>query len=178
VERSGFRPQGYLVLREIAGATLLGPFLAERRAGMTVRHRRELAAHLGREVARLHDAGIDHPDLFSKHILLIAGASGNVPQVSFIDMQRSCTRSAVSRAQRVYDLASLDATVPAHLASRSDRLAFLQSYLRGSSPPLPSAQMVSAICRRSRKLQSRRKIRAMREGVGSLFHAAIRSTGS
>ncbi len=104
-EQSGFRPQGYLVLREIPGTVLLGPYLAEHGGRMTVRQRRQLAAHLGREVGRLHAAGIDHPDLFSKHILLSGdGSKGDLPKVWFIDMQRSSTQRAVSLAQRVQDL--------------------------------------------------------------------------
>jgi tRNA A-37 threonylcarbamoyl transferase component Bud32 len=169
-ERSGFRPQAYLVLREIAGATLLNPFLARHRAGMTVCQRRQLAEHLGGEVARLHAAGIDHPDLFSKHILLNDYKAGELPQVWFIDMQRSSARRVVSRGQRVQDLASLDATVPPSLATRTDRLTFLHSYLRGSSTALSAARLVRAIGHRSRKLQTRRKIRAMREGGENPFH--------
>jgi tRNA A-37 threonylcarbamoyl transferase component Bud32 len=163
-ERRGFRPQGYLVLREIAHTMLLCPFLADRLARMTVRQRRQFAAHLGREVARLHAAGIDHPDLFSKHILLSTDCKPvDLPQVWFIDMQRSSTCVMVSTVQRVQDLASLDATVSPQLASDSDRLTFLQSYC-SVAPRVPDMkQLASSIRRRSCKLQSRRKIRAMRE---------------
>ena len=163
-ERSGFRPQGYLILREITGTVLLGPFLADRRSRMTVRQRRQLAAHLGREVALLHAAGIDHPDLFSKHIMLGADCKhGELPRVWFIDMQRSSTRRHVSLAQRVQDLASLDATLPVELASATDRLTFLHSYLTVGPSSFGAAHLAVAIRRRSRKLQVRRKIRQMRE---------------
>jgi tRNA A-37 threonylcarbamoyl transferase component Bud32 len=161
-ERSGFRPQGYIVLRGLVDAVLLRPYLKEHRGEMTVPQQRQLAAHLGREVARLHAAGINHPDLFSKHVLLSC-KTGQLPEVCFIDLQRSSTRRVVSRASRVQDLASLDASLPPQLASHSDRLAFLQSYLSASASPLAIKEFASAIRRRSRKLQTRRKIREMRE---------------
>jgi tRNA A-37 threonylcarbamoyl transferase component Bud32 len=167
-ERRGFRPQGYLVLREIAHTTLLCPFLAERGERMTVSQRRQFATHLGREVGRLHAAGIDHPDLFSKHILLSTERPlREMPRVWFIDMQRSATQTTLSQVQRVQDLAALDATVHPHLASRSDRLAFLHGYLAVAPPTMNLLQFARFIRRRSGKLQSRRKIRAMREAVAS-----------
>ena len=161
-ERSGFCPQGYLVLREIRDAVLLSPYLAEHGAMMTVEQRRQLAAHLGREVARLHRSGIDHPDLFSKHILLIpTGGPGQLPQVSFIDMQRSTTRRFVPTSRRAHDLASLDATLPPSIASDADRLTFLQSYLTYGPPSLDARHLAASVRRRSRKLRERRKIREL-----------------
>jgi tRNA A-37 threonylcarbamoyl transferase component Bud32 len=163
-ERRGFRPQGYLVLREIAHTMLLCPFLAERGERMTVSQRRQFAEHLGREVARLHAAGIDQPDLFSKHILLSTErAPGELPRVWFIDMQRSATQATLSQVQRVQDLAALDATVHPRLAGNTDRLAFLRSYLAVGPRSIDLRQLVRCIRRRSGKLQTRRKIRAMRE---------------
>lgn len=170
-ERSGFRPQGYLVLREIPDAVLLCPYLAGHRAAMTVVQRRQFAAHLGREVARLHGIGIDHPDLFSKHILLTPGREpGQLPQISFIDLQRSTTRQSVSVSHRVRDLAALDATLPTEQASTTDRLTFLQSYLSFGPSSLDAAHLAVAVRRRTGKLRSRRKIRVLLE-IGS--HAAL-----
>jgi tRNA A-37 threonylcarbamoyl transferase component Bud32 len=161
-ERAGFRPQGYLVLREIPDAVLLSTYLAEHRAAMGVDARRQLAAHLGREVARLHGSGIDHPDLFSKHILLTSTCRpGQLPQVSFIDLQRSKTTRSVPVSQRVHDLASLDATLPPSLASNTDRLTFVHSYLSYGPPTLDAIDLANAVRRRSRRLRVRRKIREL-----------------
>ena len=170
-ERAGFRPRGYLVLREISDAVLLCPYLAGRRAEMSGEQRRQLAAHLGREVARLHGTGIDHPDLFSKHILLTPGSEPErLPQVSFIDMQRSTIRLSLSHSHRIHDLASLDATLPGVLASATDRLTFLQSYLTYGPASLDAAHLAAAVRRRSCKLRARRKIRELLE-TGS--HVAL-----
>lgn len=169
-ERPGFRPQGYLVLCEIPDAMLLCTYLAEHRATMTVERRRQFFAHLGREVARLHGVGIDHPDLFSKHILLTGGELGQLPRISFIDMQQSTTRRSVSVPQRAHDLAALDATLSADLASATDRLTLLQSYLSIGPSSLDLAHLAAVVRRRSRKLRSRRKIRELSEFGG---HAAL-----
>jgi tRNA A-37 threonylcarbamoyl transferase component Bud32 len=170
-ERTGFRPQGYLLLCEIPGAELLCPHLARHVTWMTVADRRQFWAHLGREVARLHGIGIDHPDLFSKHILITPGGEPDrLPQVSFIDMQRSTTRRVVSISRRVRNLAALDATLPEDLASATDRLTFLQSYLSFGESPLDVAPLLAAVRRRSRKLRSRRKIREL---LNSSDHTAL-----
>jgi tRNA A-37 threonylcarbamoyl transferase component Bud32 len=170
-ERPGFRPQGYLILCEIPGAELLCPYLARRSAAMTVTDRRQFWAHLGSEVARLHGLGIDHPDLYSKHILLTPSREpGRLPRVSFIDLQRSSTRPAVSISRRVHNLAAFDATLPEQLATATDRLTFLQSYLSFGPSTLDVGPLAAAIRRRSRRLRSRRKIRELLE-IGS--HASL-----
>ncbi|MBI3462914.1 MAG: hypothetical protein HY000_07610 [Planctomycetes bacterium] len=169
VERGWIRRQGYLIVRAIPGAVELNHYLAEHRPVMSVRDRRQFAAYLGREVARLHEAGIDHPDLYSKHILLGEGPQSSLPLVSFIDMQRSSAERSVSASRRARDLAALDATLSRELASATDRAAFLGSYLSHTSVRLDQAQATKAIRRRAFELLRRRNIREMQ---GDVKHAA------
>lgn len=161
-ERGGLRPRGYLMLGAIPDSHELGRYLAARGAGMTLRERRSLARQLGREIARMHDAGIDHPDLFAKHILL-DGASP--PRVYFIDMQRSSLRRRVSVSRRLRDLAALDATVPRELASDRDRLALFKAYTEHARVPISRWHAIPSIERRSGLLARRRKIRAMQSAA-------------
>jgi len=202
-ERGIVRPLGYLILREIDGSTPLSDFLADRRTGMPVRSRRQLAAHLGHEVARMHEAGITHPDLYSKHIFLSDEKSqcgtrnenrgtrsadcgtrdvrhapprlehSELPRVSFLDQQRGSIRWSVSLARRAVDLAALDSTLPADLASSSDRLTFLQSYLSHARPGLSVRDLVAAVRERSAKINDRAKIREMRELASSPSAVAV-----
>jgi tRNA A-37 threonylcarbamoyl transferase component Bud32 len=166
VERQAFRPQAFLLLREISHTMLLCPFLAERMAPATVRRRHQFAAHLGREIARLHAAGIDHPDLVSKHVLLSVGSEQSaLPAVWFIDMQRSRTKATISGAQRVRDLASLDATVHPRLASETDRLALLDAYLSTGTLSADVREFIRAIRSRSRVLLRRSRFRALRNAT-------------
>ncbi len=181
IERGGLRPRGYLILLEMPGAVELTRYLATRGKNLSARNRRQLAAHLGHEVARLHNAGIDHPDLYSKHIFLTDSESdplqsparnlqpptlspkspSPLPHVSFIDMQRSSAGDSVSIAQRVRDLAALNSPLPPELANRVDRLVFVHSYLSQTPLSLDLGQFVAAIRRRSSKLSRRTKIRTM-----------------
>jgi tRNA A-37 threonylcarbamoyl transferase component Bud32 len=64
------------------------------------------ARTLGSTIARLHDAGIDQPDLFAKHILL----NPHTQEFTLIDWQRARLRTSVTWPQRVRSLAALLAT--------------------------------------------------------------------
>src|SRR6266849_1116136 len=56
--------------------------------------RQQLAVTLGRELARMHDAGFDHPDLFAKHILATHDDAGF--HFCILDWQRGRHRPSVS----------------------------------------------------------------------------------
>jgi tRNA A-37 threonylcarbamoyl transferase component Bud32 len=166
-ESGGMRPQGYLILLAIPGVLPLSHFLFKYRSRMSVHECRQLAAHLGHEVARLHEAGITHPDLYSKHIFLSDRAEEGQTtgiqrlvsrRVYFIDVQRSTIGRFASVSRRVIDLAALDSTLPQELAGETDRYAFLLSYLSHCRLALEPGPFVAAIRRRVRKLSGRSKI--------------------
>ncbi|MBI3823018.1 MAG: hypothetical protein HY289_10125, partial [Planctomycetes bacterium] len=120
--------------------------------------RNRLADALGRELARMHNAGFDHPDLFGKHIL--AAAEGDTFRICILDWQRGRRRRSVSWAMRWRDLAALDATLHDAVARDRLRLRCLRAYLQETtaSPPLPRfARQVRAAC------EIRRRERRMRE---------------
>jgi tRNA A-37 threonylcarbamoyl transferase component Bud32 len=160
-ERGRLRPQGFLMLRAIAGAVPLAEYLRGQ-SPRGVRARRAFARQLGHEIARLHAAGVDHPDLFSKHILVRPGHDAQTPpEVFFIDLQRSSIRVRVPLRWRLRDLAALDATLPRTLASKTDRWAALAAYLAASGLSSRRRQAARQIARRAAHLASRRKIREM-----------------
>ncbi len=117
------RGRAFLLLREVSGTVDLRHFL-QRLAPPRDRHR--LARRLGRELARLHDAGFDHPDLYAKHVLV----DPDDGTFHFLDWQRS-RRGRPSWRQRCRDLAALHATLADDLASPRERLACLRAYLGG-----------------------------------------------
>jgi hypothetical protein len=61
--------RAFLLIRGIQGAVDLRRFLYERR-NQPAWKRRRFARRLGQTLARYHNAGFDHPDLYSKHILV------------------------------------------------------------------------------------------------------------
>lgn len=122
--------------------------------------RNRLADSLGRELAKMHDAGFDHPDLFAKHIL--AAPDGDTYRLCILDWQRSRRRKAVSWRLRCHDLAVLDATLHESLASDRLRLRFLRSYLHATgqaAPPL--GRLANQIRREATTLHIQRNIRTV-----------------
>jgi len=189
-ERGTLRPVGYIFLCEVEHSVPLVEFLTQRESRLGVRQRRQLAAHLGREVARLHEAGFTHPDLYSKHIFLsrchavdsdavaatvplapatdraaagVPDSADELPRVSFLDLQRGGIRWSVPASLRAVDLAALDATIARELISSGDRLTFLLSYLSHARPTIDLRTFLAAIRARRRRVADRPKIRDMRE---------------
>jgi len=121
--------QAFLLVREISDAVDLRSFL-ENHSNPAVRRR--LARKLGEELARMHSAGIQHPDLLSKHVLV----QSKTMWLCFLDWQRSRRPRRLSWSRRCRDLAALDATLADTLASERERFIFLHAYLRGSAAGL------------------------------------------
>ena len=119
-----------------------------------------LANALGAELARLHDAGFDHPDLFAKHILV--SCQDTTYRFCILDWQRARRRSVVSWRLRCRDLAVLDATLHEALASDRLRLRCLSAYARtlsaqGRRPPL--GRLARQIRLNAERLREQRHIR-------------------
>jgi hypothetical protein len=160
----------FLLLREENGMADLRDFLhAPRSEGL--RERRKIAKHLGTVLARAHQAGLTHPDLYAKH-LLIDPTHG---RISILDWQRSHQRKRVSWAERWRDLAALAATVPEDWAGPGEQLACLRAYLRattdGAAPGVRAdcacpqtllRSAVRAIQRQAARLLRQRRIREQR----------------
>jgi tRNA A-37 threonylcarbamoyl transferase component Bud32 len=153
------RGRAFLLLREVGGRDLRA-FLERAPA----RLRRLTAVRLGEALARIHAAGFDHPDLYSKHIL-VSRAPGHSLRIHFLDWQRSCRRRTVSWAVRRRDLAALDATLAEELAGSRDRLACLRAYRRaaGAIGPPRLGAAARSIRRRADQLVRRRRIRELRQ---------------
>jgi tRNA A-37 threonylcarbamoyl transferase component Bud32 len=158
------RGQAFLLIREEEGAMDLRAFLQQ---VPTREERCDLAMRLGRMLARLHNAGVDHPDLYAKHILVTPGIAAEGVRFTLLDWQRSRWRPRLSWAERWRDLAALDATLVSDLAGVRERLVFLSSYLgacRSSYVSIPSwAKAACAIRRRSQRLLRQRRIRELHQ---------------
>lgn len=120
--------------------------------------RNQLADALGRELARLHAAGFDHPDLFAKHLLV--ERAGTTFRICILDWARARRRRSVPWPLRCRALAILDATLHAALASDRLRLRCLRAYLREAnrtSPPLGrlarEVRRISELRRRERNVR-------------------------
>jgi tRNA A-37 threonylcarbamoyl transferase component Bud32 len=152
--------RAFLLVRALSGAVDLRAYL-DRLSSRPAARRRFLRT-LGEAIARLHAAGFDHPDLYSKHVLV----QPNGESVHFIDWQRSRRLRSLSGRQRCRNLAALHATLADRLASPRDRLACLRSYLQSvQSPATVRPQWktaVQTIVGHANRLLTRRRIRDLR----------------
>ena len=136
--------RAFLLVRELSEGVDLRVFLQGRHLAEPV-VRRHFARTLGEALARLHDAGFNHPDLYSKHVLVNPRYSA----VSLLDCQRSHRFRNLSWARRWHDLAALDATLTDELVAPRERLRCLRSYLRAvlaTRAPRPACNTSSGDC--------------------------------
>ncbi len=93
----------------------------------------QLTRELARLVRALHDAGINHRDLYFDHVLADATAlqDGRV-ELALIDLHRAGLRRRVPRRWLLRDLAALSFSAAYEGATRTDQLRFLRHYTSGS----------------------------------------------
>jgi tRNA A-37 threonylcarbamoyl transferase component Bud32 len=158
--------RAFLLIRDLVGYRDLRHVLAQE---MEPQKRRQVARQLGEALAQVHQAGFQHSDLYSKHVLLLDEASPMQPAVCFLDWQRARRRLHVNWALRWRDLAALNATLAEELATPRQRVQALRAYLRACQrssdgrPGLSLRQAATEIRKVSRLLLERRRIREMRQ---------------
>ncbi|MDE0694048.1 MAG: lipopolysaccharide core heptose(I) kinase RfaP [Gammaproteobacteria bacterium] len=117
--------EGFVSLTEVAGRWRGHPPAPSLRWQLT----RELA----RLVRALHDAGVNHRDLYFDHVLANSTAlqDGRV-ELALIDLHRAGLRRRVPRRWLLRDLAALSFSAAYEGATRTDQFRFLRHYTAGS----------------------------------------------
>src|SRR5258708_2404356 len=115
------RGSAFLIVRALTDAVELPEHL---RGLKSPAERRHCAERLGVALAHMHAAGFDQPDLYAKHVFVVADGE----EFCFIDWQRSL-RGRLGERRRVRDLAILNATLAEEYASTRERLACLKAYV-------------------------------------------------
>jgi len=112
--------------------------------------RRRLLDGLARFIARFHEAGFVHRDLYLSHVFVdpqvacgTKGRDGTDGLFWLIDLQRVFRPRWRSRRWVVKDLAALDLSTPPDRVNRWDRLRFLSRYVRHCSR-FGSARLLAA----------------------------------
>jgi heptose I phosphotransferase len=112
-----------------------------------------------RAVADLHRAGLQHRDLFTKH-LLIRKRAHQEPTVVFVDLTRLRRPRRMTNAHRARDLAALDASTARSFVSRTERLRWLRLYLEAGGETRDAVRpLLRRIARIRRRLARRRALR-------------------
>jgi len=145
--------RAFLLLASIAGVELRRHLLALRRRAPE--ERRQFARTLGQQIARMHDSGISHPDLYAKHIFVERETNG----ITIIDWQRTGLPHHLSVEERCRDLAALHASIADELANGNERRALLAAYCEAATAALPSMDKVQ------RMIEQRAAIRMQRSSV-------------
>ncbi len=113
----------HLITRELTGAIPMHQYLLERSRGEA---RREAAKHLGLFLARLHDAGVAHPDLHPGNILVVLDAAGQ-PRFHLLDIHNVRLRRSLSLGASRSNLVVFNRFFSLH-CERADRACFWKSY--------------------------------------------------
>ncbi|HLW68796.1 MAG TPA: lipopolysaccharide kinase InaA family protein, partial [Gemmataceae bacterium] len=112
--------RAFLLLKAMDSAVDLRQYL---RRGSEEEHC-ELARLLGEIVAGMHDKGIEHPDLYAKHVFV----DPQTMRFALIDWQRSRKPRRLSFPECCRDLAALNGSLADELAGDQVRREFLRLY--------------------------------------------------
>jgi heptose I phosphotransferase len=129
--RSPASRHSFIVTREIPARRTLDDLARDwgERGRCDVAVKRRLIVEVADLTRRMHDAGVNHRDLYLVHLLL-TGDPGTSGSMHLIDLHRAQIRARVPRRWRVKDLGSLLFSARVAPLTRTDRLRFVAAYRR------------------------------------------------
>ncbi len=151
--------RAFLLIEEVRGAVPLTTMLANAKDPS---QRRRIARRLGETLARLHEAGFFHRDLYAKHVLI----RPDDESVILLDWQRAWRGAWITLSSRVRDLAALHATLADSLASPRERLVLLLAYVANTSSHRRrrlARQLLLRVDEQAYRLRQKRHIREKRQ---------------
>jgi len=159
--------RAFLMLEELTGCVELRRILSDN--ALSQPERRDLIERLGRDIAELHAAGFDTPDLTAPLPMTVNGRldkSGDVDSfaVTLIDWQNA---RRTKRPDSIRSLAALHSSLADELASPRERLRFLNSYClvskRCERTDIRFSSRARMIEREAARIGNRRSIRDQRQ---------------
>ncbi len=141
-------PESFALLRPVPGL----PLDAWLRRTRDREARRRVLDDLARLLARFHDEGRYHRDLYACHVLVSAHGA-----LSLIDLARARRGRFVRRRWFVKDLAALAFSLPSPSVSGAERIRFLRAYLEGRGRARRLRRWARAIRRRLARLVERER---------------------
>ncbi len=133
-------------------------------AARATRADRELIRRLGFFIGRFHRAGFVHRDLYVSHVFYDEGATTD--PFHLIDLQRVFRPRLLRRRWIVKDLASLNYSTPARVATRTDRLRWLRSYLGLPRLNRSAERLARSVTRKTARIAAHDRSRRARLHAG------------
>ena len=113
--------------------------------------KRSLSQNLAALVARLHNAGLVHRDLYMSHIFIRAKGENDL-DLSLLDLQRVVQTRWRKWQWIVKDLAALNYSTPSSAATNADRVRWLKLYLAERSVSANQRTLIRAVVRKTGRI--------------------------
>lgn len=114
-------------------------------------YRRAVRTAVARLVARLHEAGLCHRDLYISHIFFEPRPDPAAGLV-LIDLQRVIRPRLRRRRWRIKDLAALNYSVPRAAASNAERLRWFKAYRQSTRLTRADKALIRAVVTKTRRI--------------------------
>jgi heptose I phosphotransferase len=124
--------------------------------------RRRLFRNLADLVRRMHEAGVNHRDLYAGHVHV----TDNL-ELFLVDLGRAESRRRVPRYRVTKDLAALNTSIPDRIVGRGERLRFLRLYMGAEAKKSAVLSIARAIERKSLRMR-RHAERMLSRGEGNV----------
>jgi len=149
--RSGFREVASLLLTAELHGESLEKWLPRRAASLGRSMKRSLSQNLAALVAKLHNAGLVHRDLYMSHIFIAAKGEDHI-DLSLLDLQRVVRPRWRKWRWIVKDLAALNYSVPFSVATKADRVRWLKLYLNERAVAANRRALIRAVVRKTGRI--------------------------
>ncbi len=149
--RNGFREVASLLLTAELRGESLEKWLPRRAASLGRNMKRSLSQSLAALVAKLHNAGLVHRDLYMSHIFIAAKGESDI-NLSLLDLQRVVRTRWRRWRWIVKDLAALNYSTPFSAATNSDRVRWLKLYLAKRSVSANQRALIRAVVRKTDRI--------------------------
>ncbi|MBW8017026.1 MAG: hypothetical protein FVQ82_12645 [Planctomycetes bacterium] len=154
--RFGIESRSFFVTEKLDGQCFQ-EFVTENFSGMSGEEKKRVIENLGRFIRRVHDAGVNMPDLYVWHLYLESEDAATC-DFALIDLHRMSTSRAVKKTDVVRNLAAFDFSMADKYFDDEMRYLLVDSYMQNSQPGQVE-RLYKKIKRRSKVLRARRGFR-------------------
>ena len=149
--RNGFREVASLLLTAELHGESLEKWLPRQAASLGRNMKRDLSQSLAALVAKLHNAGLVHRDLYISHIFIAAKGENDI-NLSLLDLQRVVRPRWRPWRWFVKDLAALNYSIPFSAATNADRFRWLKLYLDQRNVSANQRALIRAVVRKTGRI--------------------------